>query len=67
MIDLLRRVCAVSVKTMDVVGGMAYWEDGYLIVSGDRDKHECAAMGLQSMFSRPNDLEEDWSEGLENR
>ncbi len=67
VIDLLRRVCAVSVKTMDVVDGMAYWEDGYLIVFGDQDKHEWAAMGLQSMFSRPNDLEEDWSEGLENR
>ena len=28
VIDLLMRVCAVSVKTMEIVDGMAYWEDG---------------------------------------
>ena len=28
VIDLLRRVCAVSVRTMDVVDGMAHWERG---------------------------------------
>jgi len=28
VIDLLRRVCTVSVKTMAVVDGMAYWKDG---------------------------------------
>ena len=47
VIDLLMRVCTVSVKTMEIVDGMAYWEDGYLIVFGDRDKHEWAAMGLR--------------------
>ena len=57
----------MSHRTVEIVGGMAYWMDGKLAVSGDRDKHEWAVMGLQSMFSRPNDLEEDWSEGLENR
>ena len=65
VIDLLQRVCTVSVETMDVVDDMAYWdEDGYLVVHGDRDKDEWAALGLQSMFSRPNDLEQDasWSE-----
>ena len=65
VIDLLQRVCTVSVNTMDVVDDMAYWdEDGYLVVYGDRDKDEWAALGLQSMFSRPNDLEQDasWSE-----
>ncbi|MDE2686336.1 MAG: N-6 DNA methylase [Chloroflexota bacterium] len=63
VIDLLRRVCTVSVKTMDVVDGMAYWEGEYLVVSGDRDKHEWTMMGLQSMFSRANDMEQDieWS------
>ena len=30
VIDLLRRVCTVSVKTMAVVDSMAYWEDGQL-------------------------------------
>ena len=64
VIDLLRRVCTVSVRTMDVVDDMAYWEGEYLVVSGDRDKHEWSMMGLQSMFSRANDLEQDveWSE-----
>ena len=64
VIDLVQRVCTVSVETMDVVDDMAYWdEDGYLVVYGDRDKDEWAALGLQSMFSRPNDLEQDasWS------
>ena len=57
VIDLLARVCAISVETMDIVDGMAYWMDGYLVVSGDRDKHEWGMMGLQAMFSRPNELE----------
>ncbi len=59
VIDLLQRVCTVSVQTMDVVDDMAFWEDGFLVVFGDRDKHEWSMMGLQSMFSRPNDLERD--------
>ena len=57
VIDLLRRVCTVSVRTMEVVDGMAYWEDGYLIVFGDRDKHEWTMMGLQSLFSEQEDDE----------
>ena len=41
VIDLLQRVCAVSVRTMELVDGMAYWDDeGKLVVFGDRDKHE---------------------------
>ncbi len=58
VIDLLMRVCAVSVKTMDIVDGMAYWEDGYLVVYGDRDKHEWSMMGVEAMFSEPED--EEW-------
>ena len=58
VIDLLQRVCAVSVKTMEIVDGMAYWEDGYLIVFGDRDKHEWSMMGVEAMFSEPED--EEW-------
>ena len=58
VIDLLMRVCTVSVKTMEIVDGMAYWEDGYLIVFGDRDKHEWSMMGLTAMFSEPED--EEW-------
>ena len=36
VIDLLRRVCTVSVKTVEIVEGLAYWQDGYLIANGDR-------------------------------
>ena len=58
VIDLLKRVCTVSVKTMQTVDDMAYWEDGKLIVFGDRDKHEWGMMGLEAMFSEPED--EEW-------
>ena len=40
VIGLLKRVCTVSHRTAEIVGGMAYWMDGKLVVSGDRDKHE---------------------------
>ena len=58
VIDLLQRVCAVSVNTMEVVNDMAYWDDaGRLVVFGDRDKGEWSLLGLASLFSQPNDLE----------
>ena len=44
VIELLRRVCTVSEKTAEIVGGMAYWQDGYLVVSGDRDEYEWLSM-----------------------
>ena len=59
VIDLLRRVCAVSVRTMDIIDGMAYWDGEYLVVSGDRDKHEWSMMALQAMFSRPDNSDDD--------
>ena len=65
VIDLLRRVCTVSVKTMEIVDDMAYWDDeGNLVVFGDRDKNEWTMMGLEAMFSRPEDPEWEaaWSE-----
>ena len=58
VIDLLMRVCTVSVKTMDVIDDMAYWEGDKLIVFGDRDKREWSMMGLQAMSSEPED--EEW-------
>ena len=36
VIDLLQRVCTVSVKTMDLVDSMAYWWDDLLVAEGDR-------------------------------
>ena len=64
VIDLLRRVCTVSVRTMDIVDGMAYRDGKHLVVSGDRDKDEWSLMGLEAMFSRPEDpaWEAEWSE-----
>ena len=64
VIDLLRRVCTVSVKTMEVVDGMAYWDGDDLIVYGDRDKHEWAMMGLSQWAKEPEDPEWEaaWSE-----
>ena len=41
VIDLLRRVCTVSVRTMEIVDGMARRDDeGKLVAVGDRDKRE---------------------------
>ena len=63
VIDLLRRVCTVSVKTMDVVDDMAYWDDqGRLIILGDRDKHEMAMLGLAGQARKTESGEEDEDE-----
>ena len=64
VIDLLRRVCTVSVKTMEIVDGMAYWDGDDLVVFGDRGKHEMASLGLSQWFSKPEDPEwkAAWSE-----
>ena len=64
VIDLLQRVCTVSVGTMDVVDDMAYWKGDKLIVFGDRDKHEWAMLGLSRWFNEPEDAEwlASWSE-----
>ena len=43
VIDLLQRVCAVSIRTMDVVDDMAcQLDNGHLGVYGDRDEYEWA-------------------------
>ena len=64
VIDLLQRVCTVSMATMDVVDDMAYWKGNKLVVLGDRDKQEWAALGLGQWFNEPDDteLERAWSE-----
>ena len=64
VIDLLGRVCAVSVKTAEVVRRMAYWDDGVLVVWDDRDQDEWAALGLGHWLSQPEDPEWEaaWSE-----
>ena len=58
LVDLLAKICAISVQTMEIVDDMAYWDEGSLIVFGDRDKHEWGMLGLSQWFSEPED--EEW-------
>ncbi len=64
VIDLLQRVCTVSVNTMDVVDDMAYWDGDNLVVFGDRDQDQWATLGLSQWFDREEDpdWETAWSE-----
>ena len=57
VIDLLRRVCTVSVRTMDVIDDMAYWDDDKLIVFGDRDQNEWGMLGLSQWANEAEDPE----------
>ena len=59
VINLLQRVCAVSVRTAEIVAGMAYWLDGYLVVSGDREQRDFTLLGLAYLSSRPPDSYDD--------
>ncbi len=59
VIDLLQRVCTVSIKTMRVVDSMAYWQDGQLIVFDDRDKHEWETMALEAFNSYYDEADDD--------
>lgn len=65
-IDLLKRVCAVSVKTMDVIDDMAYWDDdGKLVLFHDRDNYELSMLSMSQWFERPEEPEWEaaWSPG----
>ena len=59
VIDLLLRVCAVSVRTAEIVKGMAYWDGEYLVVSGDRDQREWETLGLSQWFGEPGGPDDD--------
>ncbi len=59
VIDLLSRVCTVSVETMRVVDSMAYWQDGHLIVFDDRDKNEWETMALEAFNSYYDESDDD--------
>ena len=59
VITLLKRVCTVSVKTVEIVGRMAYWDGNDLIVSGDRDKREWETMALESFNSYYGESDDD--------
>ena len=67
LIQLLQRLCTVSLRTMDIVDDMAYWDDGLLIVYGDRDHQPDGWMtlGVESIPNRPpghedEDEDEEW-------
>ena len=57
VIDLLRRVCTVSVKTMEVLDSMAYWDGEYLVVMAERYRGEWTMMGMHGKFINYVDLE----------
>ena len=64
VIDLLQRVCAVSVGTMEVVDDMAYWDDeGKLVVYGDRDETEWSNLGLSAWAASDEGEDEEWLAG----
>ena len=64
VIDLLQRVCTVSVGTMDVVDDMAYWDDeGRLVVYGDRDELEWSMLGLHAMARYDEEEDPEWLAG----
>lgn len=67
LIQLLQRLCTISVQTMDIVDDMAYWDDGLLIVYGDRDHQPEGWMdlGVETILNRPpghedEDEDEEW-------
>ena len=65
VIDLLQRVCAVSVGTMEVVDDMAYWDDeGKLVVYGDRDETEWSNLGLSAWAASDEGEDEEWLAGF---
>ena len=58
VIDLLRRVCTVSVGTMEIVDSMAHWEDGMLVTYRERETAEKWEMQVPPWFDEPED--EEW-------
>ena len=62
VIDLLRRVCTVSVKTTEVVDGMAYWDGDELRAFGDRERDDFTTAALAQWAKEPEDAE--WLEEL---
>ena len=60
VIDLLMRVCTVSVATMKIVDSMAYWHGDNLIVFDDREEDDLALLSLAHMAK-----EAEAEEGLE--
>ena len=60
VIDLLRRVCTVSGKTMEIVDSMAYWYDDLLVVSFDRQSFHEGKVRLEDLYLDPDDEDAEW-------
>ena len=58
VVELLGRVCAVSVGTMDIIDDMAMWDGDELLVFGDRDKHEWESLSMWRWSEEPEN--EEW-------
>ena len=59
VIDLLQRVCTVSVRTMEIVDSMAHWEEGLgLVTYRERERENSLPLWL----NEPED--EEWLEEL---
>ncbi len=64
VIDLLKRVCTVSVRTMEIVDGMAFWYGDHLVVLAERHKNEWTSMWVEHIPIVKDD--EGWLAELEN-
>ena len=60
VIDLLKRVCTVSDKTMEIVDSMAYWYDDLLVVSFDRQSFHEGKVRLEDLYLDPDDEDAEW-------
>ena len=60
VIDLLKRVCTVSVRTMEIVDGMAFWYGEHLVVLAERHKNEWTSMWAEHIPIVKDDEDEEW-------
>ena len=58
VVELLGRVCAVSVGTIDIIDDMAMWDGDELLVFGDRDKNEWESLSMWRWSDEPEN--EEW-------
>ena len=60
VIDLIKRVCTVSVRTMEIVDGMAFWYGEHLVVLAERYKNEWTSMWVDHIPIVKDDEDEEW-------
>ena len=62
VIDLLQRVCTVSVRTMEIVDSMAQWQEGRLVSFRERERGDSTTAALLQWANEAED--EEWLEEL---